>query len=148
MVDSGMSVSTGPLSIKGKILPPPTIHFKNGKIVRYLTSHFPIRDTIFQDPNWGGWNLTNQELHTPMPLLTWGVLNLSLGIPPNRAHDLALQLARACNTLGQKSPSPFSLHFLTGRLSTGMRESSMRLIPSSPSFDTLRDQPASVGDRR
>ncbi|KAG2158147.1 Piwi-domain-containing protein [Suillus bovinus] len=85
--DAGITVSPDPISINGRVLPTPKIHYGNPATSR------PVQ------PRNGSWNMIDQNFHEPKALSSWGILNYSR-VSDQTINRFINTLLNACRKLG------------------------------------------------
>ncbi|KAG1736714.1 Piwi domain-containing protein [Suillus lakei] len=91
--DAGITVSPDPISVTGRVLQTPKIHYGN-----------PASSTPVQPQN-GSWNVINQTFHEPKSLSSWAILNYTR-INDQTIHRFVNTLMNACKKLGMNVSPP------------------------------------------
>ncbi|KAG2041475.1 ribonuclease H-like domain-containing protein [Suillus americanus] len=91
--DAGITVSPEPISVTGRILPTPRIHYGNPASSR------PVQ------PRNGSWNVIDQTFHEPKSLSSWGILNYSR-VSDQTINRFINTLLNSCKKLGMNLSPP------------------------------------------
>ncbi|KAG6832694.1 hypothetical protein H0H92_012266 [Tricholoma furcatifolium] len=90
LVEAGVVIEKKPISVKGKILDTPVLHYGEGRSVR---------------PRDGAWNLRGVKLQSPLALETWGVINFCpISLSPGQVEHYMKYLSDGCRALETSMP--------------------------------------------
>ncbi|KAG2348507.1 Piwi-domain-containing protein [Suillus weaverae] len=99
--DAGITVSPEPISVTGRILPTPRIHYGNPASSR------PVQ------PRNGSWNVIDQTFHEPKSLSSWGILNYTR-VSDQTINRFINTLLNACKKLGMNVSPPAASQSCSG----------------------------------